>query len=230
MPDITCGVCGAIRKVCQADIDRGFGKYCSRACYHASQRTRVEYACARCGKPSYSFRGKMGQGHGKYCSRACFAAARKKPSAVKTNPAYECWRSMRKRCLNPRNHNFGAYGARGIKICDRWLNSFENFLADMGERPKGTTLDRIDNDGNYEPGNCRWATPRTQARNRRNSMTVTLEGREMSLVDYAVVRGVKCNSLYACISRHGMSPEEAADHLANSTRANRGVLQLDRPA
>lgn len=71
------------------------------------------------------------------------------------------------RCTNPGATKFKDYGERGISVCARWLDSFENFLADMGERPDGKTLDRMQNDGNYEPGNCRWATPKEQATNRR---------------------------------------------------------------
>lgn len=80
---------------------------------------------------------------------------------------YQTWRAMRGRCLDPKNGHFPNYGGRGVKICARWRASFEAFLADMGERPDGLTLDRINNDGNYEPDNCRWATPKEQAENSR---------------------------------------------------------------
>lgn len=97
------------------------------------------------------------------------------PSITKINnnhsmremPEYRSWQNMKNRCLNKNAQDFGYYQARGITICDRWRNSFMAFYEDMGPRPKGLSLDRIDNNRGYEPGNCRWATVSVQRINRR---------------------------------------------------------------
>lgn len=86
-----------------------------------------------------------------------------------TTPEFRSWLAMRQRCYYTKHAKYPRYGGRGIKVCDRWRDSFANFLADMGPRPAGTTLDRIDNDGHYTPGNCRWATPAQQMENRTRS-------------------------------------------------------------
>lgn len=86
-------------------------------------------------------------------------------SAAKTR-TYRTWKEMRQRCMNPNSDKWKWYGGRGITICERW-SSFEAFIADMGDRPVGKTLDRLDSDGNYQPDNCRWATPKEQATTNR---------------------------------------------------------------
>ena len=105
-------------------------------------------------------------------------------------PTYEIWKTMRQRCVNPRNRKFRLYGGRGISVCDRWLNSFVSFLEDMGERPEGCSIDRINNDGNYEPGNCRWATRTQQARNTRQTTLITFGGHTRCLTEWAGIIGI----------------------------------------
>lgn len=97
---------------------------------------------------------------------------------------YRSWQAMKSRCGNPKHRAFKDYGARGIVVCERWADSFENFLADMGERPPGATLDRKDGDGNYEPGNCRWASRKEQQRNRRVTRFITINGERLSAAEW----------------------------------------------
>ena len=96
---------------------------------------------------------------------------RKRPGAIKhgwgCTPTYRSWYSMLERCRNPRNASYENYGRRGISVCERW-HDIESFVADMGPRPEGMTLDRINPDGNYEPSNCRWASVLDQQRSKRN--------------------------------------------------------------
>jgi hypothetical protein len=100
-------------------------------------------------------------------------------------PEYYCWRAMRERCDSPKASSFTYYGGRGITVCVRWRESFEAFLADMGPRPSPQhSIDRLDNDGNYEPGNCRWATRSEQRRNRRTGRT-RLDGTPITLTAMA---------------------------------------------
>lgn len=104
------------------------------------------------------------------------------------------WRGMLSRCRNPKAKDFARYGGRGVAVCERWL-SFDNFLADMGERPAGLTLDRRNGSGNYEPGNCTWATPKQQARNRRDNVLVTHAGTTASVAAWAERTGLERKTL-----------------------------------
>lgn len=110
------------------------------------------------------------------------------------SPTYNSWRGMLGRCRNPGHASYPNYGGRGIQICSRWLE-FKNFLEDMGSRPEGTTLDRIDVDGNYCPENCRWATNAEQARNRNANRILTYNGKSQCLSDWASELGIHPSSL-----------------------------------
>lgn len=102
------------------------------------------------------------------CMRATILATHAIKHRLSDTPEHYIWRGMKQRCYNPNNKSFKNYGGRGITICDRWQNSFENFLADMGKKPSPThSIDRVNNDGNYEPANCRWATNQEQSDNKR---------------------------------------------------------------
>lgn len=100
------------------------------------------------------------------------------------------------RCENPAEESFQNYGARGIKVCARWRASYEAFLADMGRSPPGMSIERIDNDGDYEPGNCRWATRPEQARNTRVNVIAILDGVQMNLVDACAKAGISYSKAY----------------------------------
>lgn len=103
---------------------------------------------------------------------------------------YVTWSSLFGRCYNPKNPNYDNYGGRGITVCDRWRESFENFLADMGERPPGTSLDRRDNDLGYSKENCRWATQTEQMFNTRQTLKIEHEGKTVTIGDLAKESGV----------------------------------------
>lgn len=134
------------------------------------------YDCA-CGNPHVAFKASVKRGDTKSCGclRRETSALNKTHSMART-PTYNSWVSMKTRCTNANTPYFINYGGRGIKVCDRWINSFENFLEDMGVRPKGTSLDRIDVNGDYSPENCRWASAKEQGNNTRFNVILEMNG------------------------------------------------------
>lgn len=119
---------------------------------------------------------------------------------------YMVWAAMKARCSNRRNRFYPEYGGRGIKVCRRWMDSFESFIDDMGDRPPGMTIDRIDNNGDYCPANCRWATQSENARNRRSTRMLSHGGRSMCVSDWADATGISKRTILARL-RYGWSIE-----------------------
>lgn len=109
--------------------------------------------------------------------------------------AYKSWEAAKRRCYNPNQPCFKNYGGRGIQMCDEWRNDFAAFLRDMGERPEGHTLDRVDPNGHYEPGNCRWASLTEQANNCRSNHLLTVNGETHTIAEWERLRGFRPGTL-----------------------------------
>lgn len=123
-------------------------------------------------------------------------------------PEYRAWRSMFSRCSNPKVYNYNNYGGRGIKVCGRWRESFENFLTDMGLRPSPKhSIDRINNDKDYSKGNCKWSTKAEQSRNRRSTVLLTFENKTLCLNEWAAATGLHRSTLRRRI-RKGWSVQQ----------------------
>ncbi len=114
---------------------------------------------------------------------------------------YTIWKRMKERCSNPNHDSYRKYGGRGIAVCQRWAKSFVDFLSDMGEAPRNCSIDRIDTLGNYEPGNCRWATSKEQSRNARHNVWVEVHGERMIATDAAAVLGISISTISKRISQ-----------------------------
>ena len=119
----------------------------------------------------------------------------KKHGMVKA-PEYNAWRSMYQRCNNPNSPEYHNYGGRGIKVCSRWRESFDNFYADMGPRPSPQhSMDRIDTNGDYKPDNCRWATPLQQSNNKNDNRLITYRGQTRTLAEWTRITGISKSGL-----------------------------------
>ena len=143
------------------------GKKFGRLTVISKEGTRRWLCQCDCGNTTICHGASLKNGNTKSCG--CFRREQRSTlNGMSHTPTYNSWRCMIYRCTNPKDAKWEYYGGRGVSVCDRWLN-YENFLSDMGERPEGKTIDRINPDGNYEPGNCRWLEKQKQNGNRRNS-------------------------------------------------------------
>lgn len=148
--------------------------------------------------------------------RDLFSESRKTHGHSINDSAYMRWCSMKQRCTNPKNKNFARYGGRGISYDPAW-ESFEQFFDDMGPPPKGTCLDRIDNDGNYEKANCRWATTRESAHNTSRNVHIQLEGRTWTIAELASISGLTYTTIRKRIKR-GWAPSRLTIKLKQNSQ------------
>lgn len=127
---------------------------------------------------------------------------------------YRSWSKAKGRCFCKTDQKYPDYGGRGITMCDRWRDSFENFLSDMGPAPEGYTIDRIDVDGHYEPSNCRWANAKQQARNRRNTISYQWQGRLRPLIEICEMEKVNYRYLHELVRQKGVPLDVAIYRLS----------------
>lgn len=139
-----------------------------------------------------------------------YTTERKIVSRLTETPEYFAWLKMKARCHDPNNYAYARYGGMGITVCERWLRSFDNFIADMGLRPSTHhSLDRYpDNHGPYSPDNCRWALPKEQSHNRRDNLNVTIGAETHCIGEWIRIKSLNPGVVYSRISR-GCTPEEA---------------------
>ena len=164
-----------------------------------------------CGSDCVVVATKLISGHTKSCG--CFSGQtsgdRLRTHGMTETKEFMTWRAMIQRCEDSRGTGYRLYGGRGISVCTRWRNSFIAFYDDMGDRPSPKhSIDRIDNDGNYTPSNCRWATRIQQGRNTRANHMITYEGRTHCLVKWSEIRGIHRNTLSTRLLR-GWTVERA---------------------
>lgn len=165
----------------------------------------------KCGKSVTANGSRLRQGR----VRSCGCLAKETASKLMTthglsrSPIYESYRSMIKRCTIPSDKEYHNYGGRGITVCDRWLESFEAFASDMGERPKGKTLDRRDSSGNYSPDNCRWSTHKVQANNKRNNVYLEIDGERKTIREWSDISGVAYQTIQRRAKNYGWSHRDA---------------------
>lgn len=144
------------------------------------------------------------------CLQPKTTAQRNYRHGMRRTPMYRIWLGMKERCLNPGYKQYESYGGRGINVCARWSSDFMAFLADMGERPSPKhSLDRIDNDKGYEPGNVRWATPAEQTRNTRRNRYIEADGQRLTIEDWSQKTGIPSRLISLRINRLGWTERDA---------------------
>lgn len=187
-----------------------FGRLVALKVVSLDERGRATWLCkCDCGTKIECPSGQLRKGNTKSCGCLRVDVTRNRSTTHgyaahdgRRKPEYTAWANIIARCTNPKHGKYAYYGGRGIKIAEQWLNSFEVFLADIGKRPSAKhSIDRINVNGNYEPGNVRWATKQQQMRNRRDNRFITFGGRTQALKDWAGEIGIEESTLRYRLSR-----------------------------
>lgn len=177
-----------------------------------SDRRKTMWMCrCECGEERIVFSESLRRGTSLSCGclHREIASGSHRTHGLSRNPVYQVWASMIKRCTNPNSKYYSYYGGRGIIVCERWRKSFSDFFDDMGPRPSPKhSIDRINNDGNYEPENCRWATRREQSLNKRNNRLLECRGQKRTLFEWAEIAGINPMTI-SCRLKHDWSTEAA---------------------
>ena len=195
--------------------NRKFGRLIAIRIVGRKNRKSMWLCKCECGKETIVSVSHLLSGHTKSCgcikneNIALVGKTINKRHGFRYTKIYRTWVNMKARCLNPKEQHYPLYGGRGIKVCDRWLNSFENFLIDMGNPPVGTSLDRINVNGDYCPENCRWASNKEQANNKRNTVYLTFRGVVKPLTIWAEEKNINQSTLACRIFKRGWSVEKA---------------------
>ena len=192
--------------------------------YAGKRRWYCRCECGRI-KKIYSYALKSGNTQSCGCLQKERAIAASLTHNQTHSPEYSVWSDMKTRCLNPKSTYYKNYGGRGIKICERWIDSFENFLADMGKRPSSNySIDRIDNDGNYEPKNCQWKTNKEQNNNRRSNINFTYQNKTQTISQWCEQVGINYFTFTSRV-RRGATIEQALGFVPVESKI---ILKTDR--
>lgn len=203
-----------------APIGKRFGRVTVISPSFAIGRSTAVTCRCDCGDERAYFLGNL-QSQAEPMCPACRVASRPSKGGSGGHPLFNIWKAMIQRCENPNHDAYHRYGGRGVSICARWRNDFDAFTADVGERPSPLhTLDREDVDGNYEPSNCRWATPVEQQNNRSDNVIVEWQGRAMTIREASALSRVDHHT-FAWRLSHGWTIEEAMT-IPSMNEANKG--------
>ena len=187
-----------------------FGRWTVVSLAPRTNEIDIKWVCkCSCGTTKEVSAGSLRKGTSTSCG--CYRKEIKSTNPLRKTPTYNSWDNMIGRCYRPSQPDYDSYGGRGIEVCSRWRESFNNFVTDMGVRPDGTSIDRKNVDGNYEPGNCQWSTNKEQQNNKRNSIRVPYNNELLTIEEVSNITGIPQTTIRNRISK-GISSDRWLDN------------------